>query len=83
MMVKGLFDMLEEYKWKKDHFRAEVAKEDITSKDGRVLSQKQANCLFNYFDFDKRKTLNYIQTHTYKELSDDIGEILIEKDKSE
>ena len=77
-MVKELFDMVEEHKFDMEHFSAKVTKEDITSKDSKVLSQKQANCLYNYFDFDLTKTLNYIKTHTYKDLSNSIGEILKE-----
>jgi len=78
MIPKRVFDELEDYQWDKEHFTFEVTKEDITSKDGRVLSQKQANCLFNYFDFNERKTLNCIQTSTYKEICAFIGEILEE-----
>lgn len=75
-MVKEIFDELEEYKFGKELFTAKVAKDDITSKDGRVLSQKQTNCLYNYFDLDLDITLKYIKDNNYNEISKTIGEAL-------
>jgi hypothetical protein len=84
MMAKEVFDMLAEYKWDKEHFSVKVAKEDITSQDGKVLSQKQVTCLYNYFNLNIKDTLYYIKNSNYKEISDKIGEILKElKGKSE
>lgn len=84
MMAKEVFDTLTEYQWDKEHFSVKVTKDDITSKDGRVLSQKQANCLYTYFNLNIKDTLYYIKNSDYKEISDKIEEILKElKSKSE
>ena len=76
MMAKEVFDMFEAYDWYMSHCSARVTKEDITSKDGRVLSQKQASCLYNYFDLDVEETVYYIKTHTYNEISKTIKKAL-------
>ncbi len=76
MMVKEIFDELEEYQFAKKLFTKKVTEEDITSKDGRVLSQKQANYLYNYFDLDIETALKYIKDNNYNEISKTIGEAL-------
>ena len=76
--VNELFKEMEDLCWIKRFFRQEVTKEDITTKDGHILTQKQANCLYNYFELDKTKTLEYIQSHNYSEVSNFIGQAISE-----
>lgn len=78
MMVKELFDEVEEYLFGIKLFTHGVSKEDVTTQDGRVLSQKQANCLYNYFDLNFNQTLKYIQNNNYDEISKTIGKALEE-----
>ena len=53
-----------------------LTEEDITTKDGRILSPKQLKCLYRYSRLDLGKTLRYIQDNNYKEISKAIGTYL-------
>lgn len=81
--VNEIFKEMEELCWFKKITRQKVTKEDITTKDGHLLTQKQANCLYNYFDLDQNQTLEYIQSHNYSEISKFIGQAISEWKKEQ
>lgn len=76
MTIKDLFDEVEFYLYVLHSDTRKVSKKDIITKDGRVLSQKQVNCLYNYFDLDLDITLDFIKNNNYKEISDTIRKAL-------
>ncbi len=77
-MVKEIFDMLEDLQRTKKLFTIKLTKEDITTKDSKVLSAKQVKCLYHYFDLNVNETLRYIHNNDYKEISRTIGDIIHE-----
>lgn len=81
--VFNIFKTMEYLCWTPKVFKQEVTKEDITTKDGHILTQRQANCLYNYFDLDKNQTLEYIQLHNYSEVSEFIGQAISEWKKEQ
>lgn len=77
-MVKEIFDMLEDLQSTKKFFTVKLTKEDVTTKDSKVLSAKQVKCLYHYFDLNVNETLQYIHNNDYKEVSKTIGSIIRE-----
>lgn len=76
MMVKELFDEVEFELYVLHSDTRKVSKKDIITKDGRMLSQKQVNCLYNHFDLDLDITLDFIKNNNYSKISNEIRKAL-------